>query len=148
MDYFELSRAESLRSFHGSIENFRLPSFSFWFLCKWRGRARKGHKVSLHDFLVFFSNVSCLTVSFRSRALGKTASLQTTATSLSETANTLRVDNLQNHHLVVFLPLLQDLMTSILLKASLSFVKPLLVHTNFDRSSRVLCFYFKVLVFS
>ena len=65
-----------------------------WFLCRWRARARKRHRLSLYGCLVFYSTVRQLIVWFLSRGLEKTASLHPIGTSLSKAANTVKFVNL------------------------------------------------------
>ena len=117
---------------------FEVSSSSRWFPCKWRTRARKRHRLSLYGCLVFSSNVRHLIVQFFKSGSGKIASFYLIGTPLRRAVNTVKFVNLKNLHFVLNLSLLHDLMTSVLLRISLSFAMSSLVHTSLDRSSNVL----------
>ena len=121
--------------------NLKFLYVSFLFLCKWSAGAQKGHLFSLYDYLVPSLKVRKLIkliLDFLRRSLGKRASLQPIGRFFSKTANTLKFVNLWNLRFVFIPSLLQNWMTSFLLKMSPSFVKSSLVRTGLERSSRVL----------
>ena len=120
------------------MNNFEVSSSSLWVPCKWRASARKRHKLSFFGCLVFSSNVRQLIVQFFKSGSGKSPSLHPIGTSLSKTANTVKVVNLQKLHCVFILSRLQDSMTSVLSKISLKFAKSSWVQTSLDRSSSVM----------
>ena len=102
---------------------FKVSFSSRWFLCKWRARARKRHRLSLYGCLVFSSNVRQLIVHFFESGLGKIASLHPIGTSLRRAANLGKIVKLLNVHFVFILSRLQDSMTSVLLRESFNLAK-------------------------
>ena len=75
-------------------KNFEVSSSSRRVPCKWRGNARKRHKLLLFGCLVFSSNFRQLIVPYFNRGSGKTASLYPISTSLSKAAETVKFVNL------------------------------------------------------
>ena len=106
--------------------------------CKLRASTRKRHKLSVYRCLVSSSFARQLFVSILNRGSGKTASLQPTGTSLSNAAKTVKFVILWNLHFVFILFRVQVSITSVLLNNSFSFANSSLVHSDLDRSSRVL----------
>ena len=69
-------------------------SDSWWFLCKWRATARIRHRLLIYGCLVFSSNVKLLIVWHLGRGSCNTASLHPIGTTLSKSANTVKIVNL------------------------------------------------------